>query len=60
MKGKEIKKLIWDLGLKQKDICQELKILDSTLSMALNEKRSFPKGLKEKVLNYIKKYEGKQ
>ena len=40
--------------ISQKELCEALKVHKTTMSLALNGKRNFPKDLKERIINYIK------
>lgn len=40
--------------ISQKELCEALKVHKTTMSLALNGKRNFPKDLKQRIINYIK------
>jgi len=42
------------LKIQQKQVCEDLGVHKTTMSLALNGKRNFPKDLKERIINYIK------
>ena len=42
------------LNIQQKQVCEDLGVHKTTMSLALNGKRNFPKDLKERIINYIK------
>ena len=41
-------------NIRQKELCEALKVNKSTMSLALNGVRGFPKDLEERIINYLK------